>query len=702
MAIGAWCLAPKEIDKFKEDIISGKIDPAKLSAMSSAERRAFFTERFGEENGEQMNRQLETKFLLKNQQQGYISWANKLMNVPPKVKRDIISKIERMDKVLDAADEKAFLNDLAAHKLGTRVSYDEAQTIAAMSKAVANTKATMESGERRENGGKPTKDELAYGHAVVNLVNYVGDLKREAEKTTWADIKKRPGATALELLTEIPGATKGMRATLDNSAIFRQGWKVIMTNPIIWGRNSFKTFKHLWQTLGGKKVMDEINAGIVSDPNYDRMKKAKLDVASVEEDFPSSIPEKIYGYRRLYKASETAFSGFQHQNRADIFNKMMDIADSTGESLSETDLINVGRMVNALTGRGNLGQLEQAGRAFNTILFSPKFAKSHIDVLTQPFTGGATVTEAAKGDNRGTMFVRKQAAMNLTKIVLMQAVLLALAKAFLPDDAVELDPRSSDFGKIKLGKTRFDISGGSASLIILAARILTGSSKSTTNGKISDLRNPEYGQRGVGDVFEDFLANKLSPVASMVSHVATQKTFEGKKPTVGGELMGLTVPMPIENIIENYDNKEMSPELKAASIVADMLGISSKTYKPFPKPDKQPRSWKQVLVGGAKFADRPAPSATDDEINDPTQYGKSMMSARQSENIIDLRPGKPLYPVMKAVEAGNYASAERLAKRVDRAKLTEAEREELDKMLHESESYNLPDNWLTLKGKARP
>src|ERR1044071_10514459 len=125
----AWCLARKDAEKFKEKILDGTIDPAKLFEMSSKERRDFFAEHLGNVNAEQTNRLFESKMILKNQQQGAINWANKLLGLSPQAKRDLISRIQRMDKVLEPADERAFLEDLAAQKLGTRVSYEEAQKI---------------------------------------------------------------------------------------------------------------------------------------------------------------------------------------------------------------------------------------------------------------------------------------------------------------------------------------------------------------------------------------------------------------------------------------------------------------------------------------------------------------------------------------------------------------------------------------------
>jgi hypothetical protein len=60
---------------------SGEIDPAKLVEMTSQERRDFFSKFLGEENARQVNALFESKLLLKNQQQGIITWAKKVAGI---------------------------------------------------------------------------------------------------------------------------------------------------------------------------------------------------------------------------------------------------------------------------------------------------------------------------------------------------------------------------------------------------------------------------------------------------------------------------------------------------------------------------------------------------------------------------------------------------------------------------------------------
>lgn len=555
----AWCLPPKQVDRFKNAILSRRIDPERLAEMSSAERRGLFARELGEENAEPINSQFESKLLLKNRQSGYISWAKKLLGENTPVGRDVISRVQRMKEVLSPADEKAFLEDLAAKRLGIHVTANEARKITNLSKAVEDSKAVMDSGG----------DRMAYGRAVVGLRDYVGDLRTQANKFQFSDLKS-PAKALGRAIEATAGTAKSLKASLDNSAIFRQGWKALWTNPAIWQRNALKSFSDLVRQFGGKDVLNEIDADIVSRPTFDLMKRAKLDVGTLEEAYPSQLPEKIPGIGRAFKASEAAFTGFVRRTRADVFDKMIDIARKSDVELSDAELQSIGKMVNSLTGRGHLGRLEPAANAVNSLLFSPRLVKSHIDLLLQPLTGAG-----------GSNFVRKQAALNLLKVISGTAAVLATARA-VKKDSVELDPRSADFGKIRVGDSRFDVTGGMASLVTLASRLASMSTKSSVTGEVKGFNerdkkgNVAFGTPTAKDAVYNFFENKLSPAASVVKDVLQGHDQQGNKPTVGGEAQNLFEPLPITNYRELKNNPNSAPLL--AGLIADALGISVNTY----------------------------------------------------------------------------------------------------------------------------
>jgi hypothetical protein len=549
----SFCLPFSQADKFLTKLKSGEIDPAKLAEMTSDERRTFFKDLVGEHSAREVNALFESKLLLKNQQQGMINWAKQIAGLKPEVQRDILAKVNRMTEVLQPKEMDAFLEDLAAHKLGVTVSASEAAKIADLAKATEEAKAAMQTGG----------DRMAYGRAKVQFSNYVSDLKNEAGKLSLKERIMQPG----KALSDVGGVAKSIKASFDNSAIFRQGWKTMWTNPQIWLKNARQSFLDLAHSVGGKTVMDEVNADIVSRPNYDLMKQAKLAVGNVEETYPSSLPEKVPVLGRAYKASEEAFTAFVYRTRADVFDKYIDIAKKAGVDVTDrTQLEGIGKLVNSLTGRGHLGAFEPAADGFNNIFFSARALKAHIDVLT-----------AHAADLKMTAFAKKQAAMNLVKIIGGTAAVLATANAVKPG-SVQKDPRSSDFGKIKIGHTRFDVSGGMASIVTLAARLLTMSSKSTTTGQVTKLNSGKFGAQTGTDVVYSFLENKLSPIAGVIRDLLKGQDFQGKKPTLKGEASNLFMPLPVTNYLELKNDPQSANKLLA--IIADALGIGTNTYAP--------------------------------------------------------------------------------------------------------------------------
>lgn len=554
----AWCLTKDQETKFRKALSDKKIDPFKLSEMTSKQRNYLFGKYLSRDNASQVNALFESKMLLKNQQRGYITWAKKIVGVTPQVRRDLISRIEKMDRVLDPKEGEAFLNDLVNKRLGVEVTEKEARNINKLTKKMQKAQDGMVN-----NKFKTESDRLNYGRAKIAVANYVNQLKLQAGKKTLKETLLDP----VGALSDVAGNAKSIRASMDNSAIFRQGWKTLWTHPKVWFSNAKKTFSDIWKTFGKDTVMDELNADLVSrenalNGNYNKM---KLALGTIEEEFPGSVVEKIPGVKKFYKASENAFTAFVYKQRADVADIYLKIAEASGVDLSDPkEMKSIGKMVNSLTGRGSVGKLEPAANVFNNVFWSPRKMKADIDTLTVHAL-----------DKDFSKFARKESAKNTLKVIVGTAAILAIAKAIDPD-SVEEDPRSADFGKIKVGNTRFDVSAGMSSIIVLASRLITSSSKSSTTGKITDLNSDDWGAMSKKDVIYNFLENKLSPFASVMMDLLEGKDFDGNKITTKTVLKNLFVPLPIENYFETLQEPDHANML--AIFLADFLGVGTNTY----------------------------------------------------------------------------------------------------------------------------
>lgn len=555
-----FCLMPQALDNFKAAIADGRVNPAKLAEMTSAERRKVFDGIVGENASKEVNSLFESKLLLKNQQAGYISWAKKVAGITPEVRRDIVSRIEKLDHVLEPEEGKQFLHDLASTKLGVDVTETEAKQIAELSKKITEAKAL----QRADGTFASESQRLAYGRAKVALGNYVGELKLAANKPTLRGLAGHP----VQAVSHVAGFSKSIKAAFDDSALLRQNWKTLLTHPGLWAKNARKNLADLKnQGIKGEDVMREATADVVSRPNAKYYEKMGI-APKIEEEFGDpTLITKIPGVGRLYKTTEVAFNALMLRTRADLADYYLDLAKKANVNIDDVkELRPIGRMIGGMTGRGSLGSFEKVANTTNNVFFSPRFVKSQLDTVLHPITGAG-----------GSNFVRKQAAINLTKIVGMTAAIFATANIISPG-SVELDPRSSKFGKLKVGDTTFDLTGGFSSIAVLATRLYTQEYKSGTKGTVTGLGTNPSAPTGAGLV-ENFITGKLSPAAQRFwVNMVTKKEFNGVKPTLGSNLSNTFTPLPLSTYNEAKSDPHGANPI--ATEIADALGLSANTSNP--------------------------------------------------------------------------------------------------------------------------
>jgi len=621
----AWCLTQDQEAKFKAALMSGKIDPFKLADMTSEQRRTLFEKFVDNENAVKINSLFESKLLLKNQVQGFKSWAKRTVGMSPEVKRDLNNKIVRLSEqgILDPKELQDFKEDLVKTRLGLNITFKEAKTINTLSEARVEArdgwKAELDKNPEWTNNPYKTRKKwinnekrLQYGLKEVALENYVNNLKL-ASKKKGVSILENPVRALLNPIREAPGffndLAKSLMASIDNSFFGRQGIKNLFGNPAqkrIWTRNFIKSFSDISAELKRKKVdgferMDFIKADIYSRPNAVNGKyKAgnyQLGVLN-EEAIPTSLPEKIPGLGRLFRASETVYNGGALRMRADLADMFISKMDRQGiNTLDPKQARGAGHLVGSLTGRGSLGKATTLNKELNFVLWSARFFKSNIDTLT-----------AHQFDPQATQFTKTEARKNLVSIVGHIAGIMALAK-FLDPESVDEDPRSTNFGKIKVFGHWTDITGGMRSIITLAARAVPtyregkwGFWSKSSTGKWTDLTAGKYGQRdGVDIIMDTIFLNKLAPFASVLRDMWRGEMFGGEPFDIKKSIINSATPLSIQNI------NEVKDEGTAAVLgvaMSEFFGLSVSTYKYednwVKKTTKEMKSFKEQ-VGIDKF-----------------------------------------------------------------------------------------------------
>lgn len=295
---------------------------------------------------------------------------------------------------------------------------------------------------------------------------------------------------AMDIAADVANTPRSIMASGDLSATFRQAFKAAPSHPGSWVqamKDQVAAYKNPETAQG---VMDRIYA----HPLADYLDRAGVDILPIkpgelgqrEEAFMSRLAGKV----PLVERSQTAYTTGMNSMRSGVFYDIIgNLSPEQIASMKPQQLENIGRFVNALTGRGSIPQaLEKYQPELNALFFSPRNTFGTVQ---------ANLAMLSRDP-----IVRKEAAKSMLSFYATGAGILGLAKVAGLD--VGVVPGSADFGKITLpGGTKLDIWGGNAQLFRLIANLTTG--KATTAG------GTQYDQDRAETVLR-FLRSKLAPV----------------------------------------------------------------------------------------------------------------------------------------------------------------------------------------------
>jgi len=398
----------------------------------------------------------------------------------------------------------------------------------------------------------------------VEFIQGIADPKAKAfaQFELLEDIYSKIPTSMRDKIYETINIPRALMATADVSAGFRQGIFIAARRPKQFAKEFIRQFKY----LTSEKAYKNLKADIVTDVDYPIMKKNGLALADLqhglsakEEAFMSTWAEKIPGIGKITRASQRAYTGLLNKLRFDYYKDFLKKADELGIT-DEKYFKDAAEFVGAATGRGGLGNFERSAVALNAVLFSPRLMISRLKLLN-PIYYAKLHPE-----------VRKEALKSLFSFAGATMGVLTLAK--MAGAEVGADPRSADFGKIKIRDTRIDIMGGFQQYIRMAAQITSGKYVSSTTGKEITL-GEGYGSATRWDIFLRQLESKESPVASFATAILKGKDYTGKDVKVGKEIGQRFVPMVIQDI---YDIAKEDPSLLPLGMLG-MTGMGLQTYR---------------------------------------------------------------------------------------------------------------------------
>lgn len=433
---------------------------------------------------------------------------------------------------------------------------------------------------------------IIYGDGGVPTNSEIGLLRKafgdDFAETIKQDMNQTFAEKAKALGSQILGAPKALLASYDLSGGFRQGAVLGARFPKEFAEASKEQLKYFASTDAFENAMHEIG----SRPNAELYHKAGLDLTGLgtknEEAYISQLAERIPGIGRGVAASDRAYTGLLTKLRADSFDHIMNDLKETGidpTSLSSKDLTNIGKFLNTASGRGSGaagGLFEKSASTLGQALFSPRLWKSRLDMLNPIYY--AKLSGPA----------RKYALQAAGSYAAIAGTVLGLATLAGAD--VETDARSSDFGKIKVGNTRYDILGGFQQNLVAAHRIIfSGEKKSSTTGAITKL-GTKFGGADRLSVLSDFVQNKENPVISTGSTILKGKDKAGNPVDPASEIGKLFVPLNVQDTYKTYKDTGSVPESLVKATVPGTLGVGVGTYgiKDTPLSERQ-RATIQVL-----------------------------------------------------------------------------------------------------------
>lgn len=398
------------------------------------------------------------------------------------------------------------------------------------------------------------------------------DLDRAIYRYKQAAMKDRLARrTILEkafgAVAETANFVRALKASMDVSAVFRQGLFTVVSHPVIGAKalpDMFKAFKN-------DKHRFAVEQDILNRPNAHLYKEYELeltdigaDLSAMEETFMSRLAEKIPGV----SGSQRAYTTFLNKIRADCFDLLLKNLVQKEGLHTDAEGKAIARLINEATGRGSLGKKANAWTGLNTIFFAPRLVASRFQLLAGHSMWG------------GTQASRKLIAKEYGRFISGIAMVYILA-SMAGDDDIEFDPRSPNFAKIRFGNTRIDPLAGLIQVTTFLAKEITGSKK-TDRGRVVPLR--EYFNLGRGrkayndDTFltlARFVRSKFSPAIGISIDAWNGENVVGEK--VDGEYWAKAfAPMAWVDTFEAMQEHGI-PQGAAMGTLA-MLGVGISTY----------------------------------------------------------------------------------------------------------------------------
>jgi len=436
---------------------------------------------------------------------------------------------------------------------------------------------------------------------------------------------------------------RAVMTSFDLSALLRQGGFVALGHPV----RAAESIPDMLKAFASERAALKVENDIKDRDNAPLYKRAGLQIT--DDSGSLSKMEEAYMTRFLNKlerkpgqparnfartafnvatapvrGSARAYTTFLNKLRADSFDAML-ASLQRGAEPTDAEIKAIANYINVATGRGKVPLMsESAAAGLNTIFFAPKLVASRFQLLAgQPLYGGS---------NRTRAMIAQDYARYLTGVAVVYA-LGAMLNATLDEDKddrrpfIELDPRSSSFGRMRFGDWFVDPLSGLAQVSTILARSIGGETK-TASGDVKPMRDnyrltnllydtgemldragfeslagafpeaPNYEKMGiadqsVADAIGSFIRSKLAPVPGAVVNTLTAENMVGQATTPTDEAVGLVTPMTFGNVADAMRDNGVAGGTALTMAEVFGMGVQFRDRSSFDAPDYADLDFKQ-------------------------------------------------------------------------------------------------------------
>lgn len=548
--------------------------------------------------------------------------------------REAIRVIERELSILEREEARALRNAAAASKrTGTAAAKTEesAASVANLKADLANIKAQWERAKRiaaqtpREQGviGLPGLEGVTFPDELANAANLI--LQRTGPETgVWS-----PLTNTIKAFNQL---YRGVRSTLDNSAMLIQGLLGMGDSPVAFAKATRLSFQAWWP--GGDRTLarfvETFDKRAIVEGSFTAQELAanglRIGGAATEFQFGQGVTEKL-GRLPLIRNANRAFGFFGDSLRLEWVEHEMSGLLRAGRT--KADLLQsgeLGRGIKAINSATGYSPEKVGGEIGDLLLFAPRFLQSRLE----------TAARAAMSIRPGAPLEQRIARRSLLKLAAFGTGLTVAVNEALGNET-DFQPIAngrwnSNFMRIRFAGRDFSIFGTWDSLARFMVSVATGDPggaiRGLTSGTVNNAWDFITGESFLGERVRDNpvqiaqrIMENFIPFAAQELPQEIGEVVEGVREGAVGKAVGGTIAVGLEFLggksmpLSATDNMELLAQANQESIQTDREGLGIgpwdgkwQTLWPFEKArlevTPQAREIRMQAKGGVQFQER--------------------------------------------------------------------------------------------------